>query len=84
MRATRSAIALVLVLASGCAASQSHATSAAAANSADSKGKWREMTWSEYYADVREKAWRNNATVYWVNPPQVFPAKRNVKAAPKP
>lgn len=33
--------------------------------------RFREMTWAEYYADVKERAWRNAATVIWITPPRV-------------
>jgi len=35
------------------------------------RARFREMTWAEYYADVRERAFRNNATVIWITPPSV-------------
>jgi hypothetical protein len=31
----------------------------------------REMTWSEYYTDVAQRAQRNRAMIVWVNPPDV-------------
>jgi hypothetical protein len=42
------------------------------------RSRFREMTWAEYYADVRERAWRNAATVIWITPPKV----RKPRAAP--
>jgi hypothetical protein len=33
--------------------------------------RFREMTWNEYYNEVRERAWRSGATVIWLNPPNV-------------
>ena len=33
--------------------------------------RYREMTWNEYYARVRERAWRKGALVVWLNPPRV-------------
>jgi hypothetical protein len=33
--------------------------------------RWREMTWAEYYSEVKERAWRRNAEVIWIWPPRV-------------
>ncbi len=37
---------------------------------------WREMTWAEYYADVRERAARRGVEVIWVTPPDVRRARK--------
>ena len=60
---------LIISAVGGCAARSARPTSPATANTDSSE--WREMTWAEYYAHVREQAWRKNMAVYWVNPPSV-------------
>jgi hypothetical protein len=42
--------------------------------------RFREMTWSEYYARVKENAWRHSAMVIWVHPPRVHAAARSATA----
>ena len=41
--------------------------------------RFREMTWAEYYNDVKERAWRNAAIIIWITPPKV----RKPRAAPQ-
>ena len=43
------------------------------------RARFREMTWDEYYADVRERAWRQNATIIWITPPSM--RKRHAQPA---
>lgn len=73
--------AVLLGLLAGCATQPPVAaeTAAATADTATTgaecrpsrKSRFREMTWSEYYADVRERAWRNSAQIIWITPPKL-------------
>ena len=72
------AVALLAGCASRSAPAPRTADTAAAASAplaaCPKRGKasrFREMTWAEYYNDVRERAWRNAATIIWITPPNV-------------
>ena len=45
--------------------------SASEPRSGNKRSRFREMTWEEYYTEVRERAWRNAATIIWITPPNV-------------
>jgi hypothetical protein len=83
VRFSNAALLLCCALASGCAARDSkpaypdaNAQAELAATRRD-----RELTWGQYYAGVRERAFRRGAMVVWVNPPQV--RKPKLAAAPE-
>jgi hypothetical protein len=69
------AVALLALLATGCAGRGARPVRAVPAQGPEQAqggdGKWREMTWPEYYNDLREKAWRRGAAIVWINPPDV-------------
>jgi hypothetical protein len=73
---------MVIALLAGCAAHNKAPAQTPVSSTADSStsaecvrprkpSRFREMTWQEYYADVRERAWRNSATIIWITPPKV-------------
>ena len=76
MRALLAALICAAALA-GCAASQVPPPNTAGSRPTPEEAKppkssrWREMTWAEYYSEVKERAWRRNAEVIWIWPPRV-------------
>ena len=78
-----SGVLLACLVHAGCATSRSAAPSdtvdavhgTRCVSRADAAHK-REMTWDEYYTDVRERAWRRNALIIWITPPEVHKRPR--------
>ena len=58
-----------------------HAANGCASRRGNKRSRFREMTWDEYYTDVRERAWRNAATIIWITPPKVKRRRPEAAAA---
>ena len=72
VRFSNAAFVLCCALASACAARSKPAYPDANADAElAATQRDRELTWGQYYAGVREHAFRRGAMVIWVNPPQV-------------